>query len=78
MRILWVQPGGSHGAETAADLDYARPGAMRSRAAGSPRAQAKERVEPLLPVHCVIGEAILHEEYELDRMLVRETFRFGG
>jgi 2'-5' RNA ligase superfamily len=40
--------------------------------------QAKARVEPLLPVHCVVGEAILQEEYELDRMRVRETFRFGG
>jgi 2'-5' RNA ligase superfamily len=40
--------------------------------------QAKERVEPLLPVRCVVGEATLQEEYELDRMRVRETFRFGG
>jgi 2'-5' RNA ligase superfamily len=40
--------------------------------------QAKTRVEPLLPVHCVVKEAILQEEYELDRMRVRETFRFGG
>ena len=40
--------------------------------------QAKARVEPLLPVHCVVAEAILQEEYELDRMRVRETFRFGG
>jgi hypothetical protein len=40
--------------------------------------QAKARVEPLLPVHCVVTEAILQEEYELDRMRVRETFRFGG
>ena len=40
--------------------------------------QAKSRVEPLLPVHCVVTEAILQEEYELDRMRVRETFRFGG
>jgi hypothetical protein len=29
-------------------------------------------------VHCVVGEAILQEEYEFDRMRVRETFRFGG
>jgi 2'-5' RNA ligase superfamily len=40
--------------------------------------QAKERVEPLLPVHCVITEATLQEEYELDRMCVRETFPFAG
>jgi len=40
--------------------------------------QAKERVEPLLPVRCVVMEATLQEEYELDRMRVRETFRFGG
>jgi hypothetical protein len=32
----------------------------------------------LLPVRCAAGEAILQEEYELDRMRVRETFRFGG
>jgi hypothetical protein len=40
--------------------------------------EAKARVEPLLPVRCVVNEAILQEEYELDRMRVRETFRFGG
>ena len=40
--------------------------------------QAKARVEPLLPVHCVVTEAILQEEYELDRMRVRETFPFGA
>jgi hypothetical protein len=39
---------------------------------------AKARVEPLLPVRCVVTEAILQEEYELDRMRVRETFRFGS
>jgi hypothetical protein len=40
--------------------------------------QAKKRVEPLLPVHCVVMEAILQEEYELDRMRVRETFLFAS
>jgi hypothetical protein len=40
--------------------------------------QVQERVEPLLPVHCAVGEAILQEEYEPDRMRIRETFRFGG
>jgi hypothetical protein len=40
--------------------------------------QAKERVEPLLPVECLVTEATLQEEYELDRMRVRETFSFGG
>lgn len=40
--------------------------------------QAKERVEPLLPVHCHITEATLQEEYELDRMRVRQTFRLAG
>src|SRR5207247_11469762 len=40
--------------------------------------QAKARVEPLLPVHCIVTEAILQEEYELDRMRVRETFHFAG
>jgi hypothetical protein len=39
--------------------------------------QAKARVEPLLPVRCIVTEAILQEEYELDRMRVRETFGFG-
>jgi hypothetical protein len=39
--------------------------------------QAKERVEPLLPVHCLVTEATLQEEYELDRMRIRETFAFG-
>jgi 2'-5' RNA ligase superfamily len=39
---------------------------------------AKARVEPLLPVRCVVTEAILQEEYELDRMRVRERFPFRG
>jgi hypothetical protein len=39
--------------------------------------QAKARVEQLLPVHCIVTEAILQEEFELNRMRVRETFRFG-
>jgi hypothetical protein len=40
--------------------------------------QARARVEPLLPVRCLVAEAILQEEYELDRMRVRESFLFGG
>jgi 2'-5' RNA ligase superfamily len=40
--------------------------------------QAKARVEPLLPVRCVVNEVTLQEEYELDRMRVRATFPFGG
>jgi hypothetical protein len=40
--------------------------------------QAKERVEPLLPVGCVVTEATLQEEYERDRMRVRDTFPFGS
>ena len=40
--------------------------------------QAKARVEPLLPVHCVVSDALLQEEYELNRMRVRETFPFGA
>jgi hypothetical protein len=40
--------------------------------------QAKARVEPLLPVHCVVIEAILQEEFELDRMRLRERFPFGA
>jgi hypothetical protein len=35
-------------------------------------------VEPLLPVHCVVTEATLQEEYEIDRMRIRETFAFGA
>jgi 2'-5' RNA ligase superfamily len=40
--------------------------------------EAKKRVEPLLPVHCRVTEATLQEEYELDRMRIRETFPFGS
>lgn len=40
--------------------------------------QVAERVEPLLPVRCVVEEATLMEEYALDRCRVRETFPFGG
>jgi 2'-5' RNA ligase superfamily len=40
--------------------------------------QAKARIEPLLPVRCVVEEATLQEEYALDRMRVRATFPFGG
>ncbi len=39
---------------------------------------ARERVEPLLPVHCEVGEATLMEEYEPDRMRVRASFPLGG
>jgi 2'-5' RNA ligase len=42
------------------------------------REAVRRRVEPLLPVHCVAGEAALFEEYEPDRCRVRETLRFGG
>lgn len=37
-------------------------------------AQARERVEPLLPVRCEIHEAALMEEYELERYRVRDSF----
>jgi hypothetical protein len=40
--------------------------------------QAKQRVEPLLPVRCVVEEVTLMEEYELDRLRVRETLPFGA
>jgi 2'-5' RNA ligase superfamily len=40
--------------------------------------QAKARVERFLPVDCVVHEAILLEEYELDRLRTAETFTFGG
>ena len=38
-------------------------------------AQAKQRVEPLLPVRCDVREATLMEEYEPDRIRVRKSFR---
>jgi hypothetical protein len=66
---------------------YGRPGfdppphATLTRYANAENAtfeQAKERVEPLLPVRCLVGEAILQEEYEPDRMRVRDRFPFGG
>jgi 2'-5' RNA ligase len=39
--------------------------------------QAKERVEPLLPVRCRVREATLMEEEAPDRWRVRATFPFG-
>jgi 2'-5' RNA ligase superfamily len=39
--------------------------------------QAKARVEPLLPVRCIVEEATLLEEHELDRLRVRSMFPFG-
>jgi 2'-5' RNA ligase superfamily len=39
--------------------------------------QVKARIEPLLPVRCAVGEVILMEEYEPDRMRTRETFLLG-
>jgi hypothetical protein len=39
--------------------------------------QVAARVEPLLPVSCVVEEATLMEELEPDRCRVRETFPFG-
>jgi hypothetical protein len=40
--------------------------------------EAKARVEPLLPVRCIVTAAIVQEEFELDRMRVRATLPFGG
>jgi hypothetical protein len=42
------------------------------------RALWQERVEPLLPVRCVVTEATLQEEYEPDRMRVRASFPLSG
>jgi 2'-5' RNA ligase len=42
------------------------------------REAVRRRVQPLLPVHCVVREAALFEEYEPDRCRVRETLPFGG
>ena len=39
--------------------------------------QVAARVEPLLPVSCVVEAATLMEEFELDRCRVRETLPFG-
>jgi len=39
--------------------------------------QVAARVEPLLPVSCVVEAASLMEEYALDRCRARETFRLG-
>jgi hypothetical protein len=39
--------------------------------------QAKARVEPLLPVHCLVEEATLLEEHEPDRFHLRATFALG-
>lgn len=40
--------------------------------------QATERVGPLLPVRCEVGEVTLIEEYELDRCRIRESFPLEG
>jgi 2'-5' RNA ligase len=45
---------------------------------GATREAVARRVAALLPAHCVVHEASLMEEYELDRCRVRETFPFGG
>ena len=79
MRALWAlypqcPPYGRHGSDPP-------PHATLGRYEGpTPIAfeQAKERVEPLLPVRCVVEEATLLEEYELDRLRVRATFPFGS
>lgn len=39
--------------------------------------QVAARVEPLLPVSCVVESAALMEEYDIDRCRVRETFPSG-
>ena len=39
---------------------------------------AEARIGDLLPVRCEITETTLMEEYDLDRMRIRETFPLGG
>jgi 2'-5' RNA ligase superfamily len=39
---------------------------------------ARERVDPLLPVHCDVREATLMEEYELDRYRFLQSLPFDG
>jgi 2'-5' RNA ligase superfamily len=78
MRALWAKypqcpPYGRPGSDPA-------PHATLTRYANPENAtfeQARERVEPLLPVRCVVTEATLQEEYEPDRMRIRATFPFG-
>jgi hypothetical protein len=78
MRALWAMypdypPYGRPGSDPpphATLTRYANP-------ANATFEEAKERVEPLLPVHCLVSEATLQEEYEPDRMRTRETFPFG-
>jgi 2'-5' RNA ligase len=45
---------------------------------GATREAVTRRVEALLPAHCVVHEASLMEEFELDRCRVREAFPLGG
>jgi 2'-5' RNA ligase len=45
---------------------------------GATRGAVAKRVEGLLPAHCVVHEASLMEQFELDRCRVRETFPLGG
>jgi 2'-5' RNA ligase len=40
--------------------------------------EAEARIGHLLPVHCEITEATLMEEYAIDEMRIRETFRLGS
>lgn len=40
--------------------------------------QARERVQPLLPVTCQITEATLMEEYAIDRCRTRRIFPLTG
>lgn len=78
MRALWAKypqcpPYGRPGSDPS-------PHATLTRYANPENAtfeQARERVEPLLPVRCVVTEATLQEEYEPDRMRIRATFPFG-
>jgi hypothetical protein len=78
MRALWAKypqcpPYGRPGSDPA-------PHATLTRYANPENAtfeQARDRVEPLLPVRCVVSEATLQEEYEPDRMRIRATFPFG-
>jgi len=39
---------------------------------------ARKRLEGLLPTRCDVREVALMEEFELDRMRMRETFALGG
>jgi 2'-5' RNA ligase superfamily len=80
MRALWArypqyppygEPGGDPPPHASLTLDGGDdPDTLRAR--------VEQRLAPLLPARFTIREATLQEEYEPDRLRVRETFRLGA